>query len=54
DEEIEIQLEPECYLFKVLPGNEITFEGNSVITEFKWALTTIQKAFNYFRNAQGG
>lgn len=38
DEQIEIQLEPEALIFKLLPGNEIRFEGCSSVTDFKWAL----------------
>ncbi len=38
DEQIEIQLEPEALIFKVLPGNEIRFEGNCCVEDFKWAV----------------
>jgi hypothetical protein len=37
DEPLEVQLEPEALLFKVLPGNELTFTAESN-TEFKWAI----------------
>jgi hypothetical protein len=39
DEPLEIQLEPECFLFKVLPGNELTFKGIPLGDKpFEWAL----------------
>ena len=38
DPTLEIQLEPEALIFKVLPGNEISFVGSSMAKEFKWAL----------------
>ena len=38
DEQIEIQLEPEALIFKVSPGNDITFEGTCSVRDFKWAL----------------
>ncbi len=39
DEPIEIQLEPEAFLFKVLPGSEITFKGIPLSdNDFEWSL----------------
>lgn len=38
DAPIEIQLEPEAYLFVVEPGNEITFKGFKLDGDFDWTL----------------
>ncbi|GAB3635910.1 hypothetical protein GCM10027422_15000 [Hymenobacter arcticus] len=39
DEPIEIQLEPEALIFKVLPGNEITFKGTPLAGgDFEWGM----------------
>ena len=38
EDQIEIQLEPEALIFKVLPGNEIRFEGSCLVQDFKWAI----------------
>ena len=38
DNPIEIQLEPEALLFKVLPGNRITFKGTLPEGDFEWSL----------------
>ena len=37
-EPIEIQLEPECYVFKVTPGNSIKFVAVECRSEFEWAV----------------
>jgi hypothetical protein len=40
DEPFEIQLEPEAIIFKVLPGNELTFKGiPSADISFTWAVS---------------
>ncbi|TGE24574.1 hypothetical protein E5K00_05000 [Hymenobacter aquaticus] len=43
DEPIEIQLEPDALLFKVMPGNAIRFVGICAHQEFKWALRVEHK-----------
>ena len=37
DQPLEVQLEPDAILFKVLPGNELTFVAESN-KEFKWSV----------------
>jgi hypothetical protein len=45
DDPFEIQLEPEAVLFKVLPGNELTFKGGSPQDgSFKWVISVDYKS----------
>jgi len=38
DEAMEIQLEPECYLFKIMPCNSIKFVAVQCQSEFEWSV----------------
>ena len=38
DEALEIQLEPECYLFKIEPDNSIKFVAVQCQSEFEWSV----------------
>jgi hypothetical protein len=43
DDPLEIQLEPECLIFKVSPGNSIRFIAVNCDADFHWSLRVVQK-----------
>jgi len=38
DKSLEIQLEPECYLFTVEPDNDIRFKATECAPDFRWVV----------------
>ena len=38
DKPLEIQLEPECFVFMVEPGGDIRFEATECAADFRWAV----------------
>ncbi|MGF7074256.1 hypothetical protein [Mucilaginibacter sp. 3215] len=43
DEPLNIQLEPECLIYKVSPGNEIKFIAVNCDADFHWSLRVANK-----------
>lgn len=41
---LEVQLEPECYIFKVEPGNTLRFVASADENEFKWSVIIESKS----------
>jgi hypothetical protein len=55
DEALEIQLEPECYLFKIMPGDSIKFVAVQCLSEFEWSVRIDhrEKSIQLFPESKG-
>ena len=55
DEPLEIQLEPECFLFKATPKNSLRFVAKNCEPDFRWTLRIEHKigAIQLFPDTKG-